>query len=102
MNNPRNGEWAKRRNGEAPDWWDEAPERSGTPSKVIGTKLLDDAVRPESPPSRNIARITARRVLRTDTSIVVPISLPCGYLQSFRSLAPPSLSPIRRLALSPP
>jgi hypothetical protein len=47
------------RNGEAPVWWGEAPERSGTPSKEISVVLLNGAVRPENAPSRNLARITA-------------------------------------------
>jgi len=102
MNNPRMGEIANGRNGEGPDWWGEAPERLGTSSKEISAKLLEDAVRPKSAPSRNLARITARRVFGPNASIVVPISRPCSNLQSFGSLAPPGLSPIRPFAASPP
>jgi hypothetical protein len=47
MDQPRNGEWANGRTGEAADWWGEAPERSGTSSKEISVVSLNVRLGPK-------------------------------------------------------
>jgi len=99
MNNLRNGEWAKRRN----TWWGEAPERPDDLTGAAGGLLPTSVDTPKHAPSRGLAlhhgsarfqayrHFLARIIGGSDSTV-----------RLFGSLAPPSLSPTRLLAVPPP
>jgi len=102
MKKNRNGEWATGRNGEAPDWWGEAPER---PDRRAGES---DVFRRTIPLLQRACRAvmqrqtTARRDFRRIDTIRREAAGCSGpILRSFGSLAPPTLSPMSRLVVSP-
>jgi hypothetical protein len=63
-------------------WWGEAPERSRDATKGNPSVPLDNVVRPESAPSRDLARTTtARRGFRALTpAVILGLFCPGGIL----------------------
>ena len=105
MSNLRKGEWAPRprgRNGAGLDWWGEAPERLycwvGASDDFRQTMLLRQKARRAVMQRYTTAR---RDFMRSDTIRREGTSRSGPIIRSFGSLAPPSLSPIRSLAVSP-